>query len=80
MTHKSNPNKRLHVILRDAERLEIARALVECGHNRTHTAYALGISRRTLLNKIKQYGLTRAVCRQLAGDILPVAPTLEVAS
>jgi len=73
-------HKRLWQICREAERCEIARALVEEGHNRTHAANALGISRRTLLNKIKGYGLTRAVCRQLAGDILPVAPKLEVAS
>jgi DNA-binding NtrC family response regulator len=63
--------KRLWAICRNAERTEIARALVENGHNRTHAAHALGISRRTLLNKIKQYGLTRAICRQLAGDVLP---------
>ena len=66
--------KRLWAICRNAERTEIARALVENGHNRTHAAHALGISRRTLLNKIKQYGLTRAICRQLAGDVLPQPP------
>ena len=70
--------KRLWAICRNAERNEIARALVENGHNRTHAANALGISRRTLLNKIKQYGLTRVICRQLAGDVLPQAPTTTV--
>jgi len=68
--------KRLWAICRNAERTEIARALVENGHNRTHAAHALGISRRTLLNKIKQYGLTRAICRQLAGDVLPQPPVV----
>jgi DNA-binding NtrC family response regulator len=68
--------KRLWAICRNAERTEIARALVENGHNRTHAAHALGISRRTLLNKIKQYGLTRAICRQLAGDVLPQPPAV----
>jgi DNA-binding NtrC family response regulator len=61
--------KRLWAICRAAERTEIARALVENAHNRTHAAMALGISRRTLLNKIKQHALTRAICRQLAGDV-----------
>ncbi len=64
-------SKRLWAICRAAERTEIARALVENGHNRTHAANALGISRRTLLNKIKAYGLTRLVCRQLAQGAAP---------
>jgi transcriptional regulator with PAS, ATPase and Fis domain len=66
--------KRLWAICRNAERVEIARALVENGHNRTHAANALGISRRTLLNKIKAYGLTRLICRQLATGVAPAAP------
>jgi DNA-binding NtrC family response regulator len=66
--------KRLWAICRQAERVEIARALMENGHNRTHAANALGISRRTLLNKIKSYGLTRLACRQLAEGETQVAP------
>jgi DNA-binding NtrC family response regulator len=58
-----NGPRRLRAICRGAERAEIARALMEHGHNRTHTAGALGISRRTLINKIRQYALTRAACR-----------------
>jgi DNA-binding NtrC family response regulator len=70
--------KRLWAICRNAERVEIARALIENGHNRTHAANALGISRRTLLNKIKGYGLTRLICRQLAGDTqLAAAPVVR---
>jgi transcriptional regulator with PAS, ATPase and Fis domain len=42
----------LRRICRQAEIKEIARGLVEHDHNRTHTAAYLGISRRTLLNKI----------------------------
>jgi transcriptional regulator with PAS, ATPase and Fis domain len=57
--------KRLWAICRAAERLEIARVLEENRQNRTHAAIALGISRRTLLNKIKQYGLTVQVCKDL---------------
>jgi DNA-binding NtrC family response regulator len=56
---------RLWSICRAAERNEIARALEEHGQNRTHAAVALGISRRTLLNKIKQYGLTREECKAI---------------
>jgi DNA-binding NtrC family response regulator len=59
--------KRLRAICRSAERAEIARALMEHGHNRTHTADSLGISRRTLINKIKEYALTRAACRHFSG-------------
>ena len=59
---------RLWSICRAAERTEIARALEEHGQNRTHAAVALGISRRTLLNKIKQYGLTRDICKQLSAN------------
>jgi hypothetical protein len=62
---------RLREVARVAERREIAVALVERGHSRTYAAKALGISRRTLLNKIKQYGLTRVRCNELAGAVLP---------
>lgn len=55
---------RLWSVCRAAERAEIAKALEENRQNRTHAAVALGISRRTLLNKIKQYGLTPAACRE----------------
>lgn len=60
--------RRLWAICRSAERAEIARALEEHGQNRTHAAMCLGISRRTLLNKIKQYGLTPSVCRSVVGN------------
>ncbi len=60
--------KRLWSICRAAEREEIARVLQEHGQNRTHAAVALGISRRTLLNKIKQFGL-RESQEQLAGTV-----------
>lgn len=58
--------KRLRAICRNAERSEIARALMEHHQNRTHTAVALGISRRTLLNKIKEYGITETACNSYA--------------
>lgn len=56
--------RRLWSVCRAAERAEIAKALEENRQNRTHAAVALGISRRTLLNKIKQYTLTPAACRE----------------
>jgi DNA-binding NtrC family response regulator len=34
----------------------IARTLEHTGHNRTHTSRILGISRRSLYNKIQRYG------------------------
>lgn len=66
--------KRLRAICRHAERGEIARALIECRQNRTRAAMALGISRRTLLNKIKEYGITRGHCDRYA-----TVPSLPVA-
>lgn len=47
----------LHEILSDVERNVILRALREYNYNRTRTAKALGISRRTLYAKIKELGL-----------------------
>jgi DNA-binding NtrC family response regulator len=44
--------------LADLERQHIERALRHFGGNRTRTAQALGISRATLINKIKTFGLT----------------------
>jgi len=43
--------------LRDQERELIAKTLARHGGNRTHAAEELGISRRTLINKIKEAGL-----------------------
>ena len=41
--------------MREVEREAIVDALAKTGGNRTHAAEALGISRRTLQNKIKEY-------------------------
>lgn len=43
--------------LRDAERSAIVRALQRWEGNRTHAARELGISRRTLISKIQEYGI-----------------------
>jgi len=43
--------------LEELERRYIAQVLEQCGDNRTHAARILRITRRTLLNKIKKYGL-----------------------
>jgi transcriptional regulator with PAS, ATPase and Fis domain len=45
--------------LMDVERAHIHRALHAHNLNRTHTARELGISRATLIKKIKEYGLAR---------------------
>ncbi|MEW6446860.1 MAG: sigma-54 dependent transcriptional regulator [Bacillota bacterium] len=47
----------LHEILGEVERNIILRALRKYDFNRTKTAEALGINRRTLYEKIKEYGL-----------------------
>lgn len=62
---------RLFVFVREAEKAAISAALEKHGHNRTHTAEALGISRRTLLIKIKFYELQpRASVRAAARETL----------
>jgi two-component system response regulator HydG len=43
--------------LRDVERETILKTLRQTGGNRTHAAQILGITRKTLQNKIKEYGL-----------------------
>ncbi|HYE32398.1 MAG TPA: sigma-54 dependent transcriptional regulator [Methylomirabilota bacterium] len=40
------------------ERMHILQALERCGGNRTHTAKKLGISVRTLRNKLSEYGVS----------------------
>ncbi len=47
----------LRAVLADVERRTIRRALAACGGNRTRTAEALGISRRLLFDKIREYDL-----------------------
>jgi DNA-binding NtrC family response regulator len=44
--------------LSEVERLHIERTLRHHGGNRTRAALELGISRATLINKIKQYGMS----------------------
>ena len=44
--------------LSEVERQHIERTLRHHGGNRTHAALELGISRATLINKIKQYGMS----------------------
>ena len=43
--------------LRTLERETIVRALEHASGNRTHASHALGISVRTLRNKIREFGL-----------------------
>ncbi len=45
--------------IRDVEKAHILRVLSETNSNRTEAARILQISRRTLLNKIKEYGIAR---------------------
>ncbi|GHU02650.1 type 4 fimbriae expression regulatory protein PilR [Spirochaetia bacterium] len=44
--------------LEDVERKTILDALVHCNGNRTKAAEVLGVSRKTILNKIKAYGIS----------------------
>ena len=47
----------LRALLADVERRAIRRALLACGGNRTRTAERLGISRRQLFDKIRDYDI-----------------------
>jgi two-component system response regulator AtoC len=47
----------LRALLADVERRAIGRALLACGGNRTRAAERLGISRRQLFEKIREYDL-----------------------
>ncbi len=47
----------LRALLAEVERRAIQRALVACQGNRTRTAERLGISRRQLFDKIREYDL-----------------------
>ena len=43
----------------DEERAQIEAALQQCGGNQTRAAKLLGIARRTLINRVKEFGLAR---------------------
>jgi two-component system response regulator AtoC len=47
----------LRALLAEVERRAIQRALIACGGNRTRTAERLGISRRQLFDKIREYDI-----------------------
>ncbi|MDR3200744.1 MAG: sigma-54 dependent transcriptional regulator [Spirochaetales bacterium] len=54
---ENTPNASGAPLLRSAERDIIEKTLKETGGNRTRAAQMLGISRRTIIYKIKEYGL-----------------------
>ncbi|HEY5934177.1 MAG TPA: helix-turn-helix domain-containing protein, partial [Kofleriaceae bacterium] len=43
----------------EEERAQIENALLACGGNQTRAAQMLGIGRRTLINRVKEFGLAR---------------------
>jgi len=56
-TGDNAPPLPLRALLAEVERRAIQRALLACGGNRTKTAERLGISRRQLFDKIREYDL-----------------------
>jgi two-component system response regulator HydG len=59
--HEKNENDEgkynLKKMAADAEKEAIVHAIVEAGYNKSEAARVLGIDRKTLYNKIKQYGI-----------------------
>src|SRR5262249_14480296 len=54
-----SPPLDLRCSVKDEERKVIILALERCKGNQTHAARLLGISRRTLINKLDRYGIAR---------------------
>jgi transcriptional regulator with GAF, ATPase, and Fis domain len=50
--------------MKDLERKRLLQALEQCGGNQTRAAELLGISRRTLVSRLSEFGLTRSRRRQ----------------
>jgi len=61
------------VHLPSLERWAVAEALRRVNGNRTHAARLLGISLRTLRNKLRQYRVDAAAGQELPGTLLPTA-------
>jgi two-component system response regulator AtoC len=57
--HESPEAASLQQTVEAAERQRIVDALDQCAGNQTHAARVLGISRRTLVNRLGEYGLPR---------------------
>jgi transcriptional regulator with PAS, ATPase and Fis domain len=57
---KNEPSLRFGLTVAEAERRLITETLVALGNNRTRAAEVLGITKKTLYNKLKQYGLERS--------------------
>ena len=57
--HEAPPAPSLRKAVEVVERQRIVDALEECAGNQTHAARLLGISRRTLVNRLGEYGLPR---------------------
>jgi two-component system NtrC family response regulator len=57
----------------ELEKLAIAKALDQCGGNRTHAADRLGISVRTLQRKLQHYALDKGREISPIGDVLAEA-------
>lgn len=56
-------------MLRDMELQAILNAYNACAGNQTQTADLLGISRSTLIRKMKRYGLTKTISVNSQSDL-----------
>ena len=56
-TSGSDPGLQTGITLREMEKILIEKTLADTDSNRTHAARILGITRKTLLAKIRDYGI-----------------------
>jgi two-component system response regulator HydG len=56
-TAGSDPGLQAGITLREMEKILIEKTLTDTDSNRTHAARILGITRKTLLSKIREYGI-----------------------
>jgi two-component system response regulator HydG len=61
---RESPSQLISMNLRDAERVQVQRALIETSWNKSKAAGLLGVTRKTLDKKIRDYSLTQGSAQE----------------